>query len=313
MARQKKGEKVDGWLILDKPAGLTSTDCVTRTKRLFNAQKAGHAGTLDPMATGVLAIAFGEATKTVPYAMDSAKTYRFTARWGAATDTDDAEGKVIGTSDVRPTTEAIRAALPAFTGIIMQTPPAYSAVKIAGERAYDLAREGERVELQAREAEILRLEIVGTPSSDETELEMDCGKGTYVRAVVRDLGKALGTLGHVTALRRTRVGAFTLASAIPLEALMELGYSDAAKRHLHPVETALDDIPALSIGEADAAKIRSGQAAPVRGPAFATAEALLKDAGDEPPVVLLKVPSGRLVALAELKLGAFHPLRVFNL
>jgi len=313
MARQKKGEKVDGWLILDKPAGLTSTDCVTRTKRLFNAQKAGHAGTLDPMATGVLAIAFGEATKTVPYAMDSAKTYRFTARWGAATDTDDAEGKVIGTSDVRPTTEAIRAALPAFTGIIMQTPPAYSAVKIAGERAYDLAREGERVELQAREAEILRLEIVGTPSSDETELEMDCGKGTYVRAVVRDLGKALGTLGHVTALRRTRVGAFTLASAIPLEALMELGYSDAAKRHLHPVETALDDIPALAIGEADAAKIRSGQAAPVRGPAFATAEALLKDAGDEPPVVLLKVPSGRLVALAELKLGAFHPLRVFNL
>ncbi|MCC6918200.1 MAG: tRNA pseudouridine(55) synthase TruB [Alphaproteobacteria bacterium] len=313
MARQKKGEKVDGWLILDKPPGLTSTDCVTRTKRLFNAQKAGHAGTLDPMATGVLAIAFGEATKTVPYAMDSAKTYRFTARWGAATDTDDAEGKVIGTSDVRPSVAAIRAALPAFTGLIMQTPPAYSAVKVAGERAYDLAREGETVELKPREAEILRLEIVGTPSADETELEMDCGKGTYVRAIVRDLGKALGTLGHVSALRRTRVGTFTLASAISLEALMELGYSDAAKRHLHPVETALDDIPALAIGEADAAKIRSGQAAPVRGPAFATAEALLKDAGDEPPVVLLKAQSGRPVALAELRLGAFHPLRVFNL
>jgi len=313
MARGRKGEKVDGWLVLDKPLGLTSTDCVTRTKRLFNAQKAGHAGTLDPMATGLLAIAFGEATKTVPYAMDATKTYRFTAKWGVATDTDDAEGRVIATSDLRPAAEAITAALPAFTGTIMQVPPNYSAVKVDGERAYDLAREGETLELQARKAEIHRLQIVGTPSLDETEFEMDCGKGTYVRALVRDLGKALGTLGHVTALRRTRVGAFTLASAIPLEALLELGYSDAAKRHLHPVETALDDIPALAIGEADAAKVRSGQAAPVRGPAFATVEALLKDAGEEPPVVLLKAPSGRLVALAELKLGAFHPLRVFNL
>jgi tRNA pseudouridine55 synthase len=313
MARQKKGEKVDGWLVLDKPQGLTSTDCVTRTKRLFNAQKAGHAGTLDPMATGILAIAFGEATKTVPYAMDGAKTYRFTAKWGVATDTDDAEGKVIATSDIRPSPDAIQAALPAFTGIIMQTPPAYSAVKVAGERAYDLAREGEIVELQPREARIDRLVIAGTPSPNETEFEMDCGKGTYVRAMVRDLGKALGTLGHVTRLRRTRVGSFTLTSAIPLEALMELGYSDAAKRHLHPVETALDDIPALAIGEADAAKVRSGQAAPVRGTAFATVEALLKDAGEDPPVVLLKSSSGRPVALAELKLGAFHPLRVFNL
>lgn len=313
MARKPKGDKVDGWLVLDKPQGLTSTDCVTRAKRFYNAQKAGHAGTLDPMATGILAIAFGEATKTVPYAMDAEKTYHFTARWGAATDTDDAEGKVIATSDVRPTVDAIAAALPAFLGVTMQVPPAFSAVKVAGERAYDLAREGEVVELKARPAFIRSLTVVEARSPDETALEMICGKGVYVRALVRDLAKVLGTVGHVTELRRTAVGAFTLASAISLDALTALGYSDAALGQLHPVETALDDIPALAIGEADAARIRSGQAAPVRGPAFATAEALMKDAGDNPPVVLLKHPSGRPVAMAELKLGAFHPLRVFNL
>jgi tRNA pseudouridine55 synthase len=314
MARRPKGEKVDGWLILDKPAGLTSSDCVNRARRLFNAQKAGHAGTLDPMATGVLAIAFGEATKTVPYAMDALKTYRFTAIWGAATDTDDAEGKVIETSPVRPAPEAVLAALPAFLGWTEQTPPAYSAVKVDGERAYDLAREGEAVELKSRPAYIERIAVLDTPGADRTVFEMTTGKGVYVRAFVRDLARRLGTLGHVGTLRRTRSGAFDESQAISLEALSDLAYSGAAEKQLHPVETALDDIPALAIGEADAARIRSGQAAPVRGPAFAMAEAMLKDAGETPPVLLLtSLQSGRPVAMAELKLGAFHPLRVFNL
>ncbi len=309
----RKGEKLDGWLILDKPAGMNSTACVTQARRFFNAQKAGHAGTLDPMATGVLAICFGEATKTVAYAMDAQKTYRFTARWGAATDTDDAEGKPIAESAVRPGRDAILAALPRFLGQIRQRPPAYSAVKVDGERAYDLAREGTPAELAERAAFIRRIEITSMDSADETGFEMVTGKGVYVRAFVRDLAEALGTVGHVSTLRRTRSGAFTEEAAISLEALRELGYSDAAKRHVHPVETALDDIPALAIGEADAAKVRSGQAAPVRGPAFATAEAILKAAGGETPVVLLRSLSGRPVALVELKLGAFHPLRVFNL
>ena len=313
MARKIKGEKLDGWLILDKPQGLTSTDCVTRAKRFFNAQKAGHAGTLDPMATGILAIAFGEATKTVPYAMDAEKVYRFEARWGAATDTDDAEGKVIATSDVRPTPAAVLAALPAFLGWTEQTPPAYSAVKVDGARAYDLAREGEVVELKSRPAFIRRLQVVETRSADRTVFEMTCGKGVYVRAFVRDIAKILGTFAHVSVLRRLRVGGFGEAGAISLEALGEMAYSDAAKLYVHPVETALDDIPALAIGEADTARIRSGQAVPVRGTAFATAEAMMEGAGDEPPVLLLKSQSGRPVAMAELKLGSFHPLRVFNL
>ncbi len=314
MARKPKGEKVDGWLILDKPPGLTSTDCVTRAKRFFNAQKAGHAGTLDPMATGILAIAFGEATKTVPYAQDAEKIYRFTAKWGEATDTDDAQGRVIATSPVRPSADEVIAALPAFTGTIMQTPPAYSAIKVDGARAYDLAREGETVELKARPAFIRRIEVVETVSKDETVFEMTCGKGVYVRAFVRDVARALGTVGHVTQLRRLRVGPFHEGNAISLGVLLDMEYSDAASRRLHPLETALDDIPALAIGEADAARLKSGQAAPVRGQAFSAVEAILQDSGDEgAPVILLKGPAGKPVALAELKLGSFHPLRVFNI
>jgi tRNA pseudouridine55 synthase len=313
MSRRPKGEKIDGWVILDKPPGLGSTDAVARVKRLFNAQKAGHAGTLDPLATGILAIALGEATKTVPFAFDARKTYRFTVRWGIETDTLDADGKVTGESPVRPPAEAILAALPQFTGTIMQVPPAFSAIKVNGERAYDLAREGETVELAARPAEIFRLELIATPSPDEARLEMVTGKGVYVRSLARDLARALGTLGHVIELRRTRVGAFGLAQAISLEALGETGYSPPASRHLHPVETALDDIPALAIGEADAARIRSGQAVPVRGKAFAIIEALMDGQGDEAPLILLKEISGRALAIAEIRLGAFHPSRVFNL
>ncbi len=314
MARKAKGRDVHGWLILDKAEGLGSTDAVAKAKRLFDAKKAGHAGTLDPLATGVLAIAFGEATKTVPFAMDATKTYRFAARWGAATATDDSEGVVTATSEVRPTPEAILAALPAFVGEISQVPPAFSAVKVDGARAYDLARDGEAFELKARPAWIERLELVAVPGPDEAEFEMVCGKGTYVRALVRDLARALGTLGHVVRLRRTRVGAFGIEDAITLAELAEMGYERAAERHLHPVATALDDIPALAVGEADAARIRSGQAAPVRGSAFSAIESLMRDGGaDEAPLVLLKGLDGKALALAEVRLGAFHPTRVFNL
>jgi tRNA pseudouridine55 synthase len=314
MARKPKGEKIDGWIVLDKPVGLTSTDCVTRVRRLFNAEKAGHAGTLDPLATGILAIALGEATKTVAFAMDALKTYRFTARWGISTTTDDAEGKVSAESPVRPAATDILSALPGFVGAIQQTPPVFSAIKVDGARAYDLARMGEMVELKPRPAYIARLELCSMPDKDHTVFEMTTGKGVYVRSLVRDLAARLGACAHVAALRRTQTGAFLEQGAISLEALSELHYSGGAEKHLHPVETALDDIPALAIGEADTAKVRSGQAVPVRGSAFAIAEAILRDAGDEPPVVLLKSSeSRRPVAMAELRLGAFHPVRVFNL
>src|SRR5690348_15159642 len=219
MARRKKGTAVHGWVIVDKPAGMTSTQVVATVKRIFDAQKAGHAGTLDPMATGVLAVALGEATKTVPFVMDARKTYRFSARWGEARDTDDAEGAVIATSDKRPTRAEIERAIPGLVGSILQTPPAYSAVKVEGERAYDLAREGQAVVLAPRQVEIADVRLLGQPDADTAEFEMNCGKGAYVRAWVRDLAVLLGTVGHVSALRRTAVGPFMAADAIGLEKL----------------------------------------------------------------------------------------------
>ena len=207
--KQFKRDKRDvhGWVVLDKPVGMTSTHAVSIMKRLFSARRCGHAGTLDPLASGALPIAMGEATKTVPFVMDGRKLYRFTVRWGEERDTDDAEGRVTETSDRRPTADEIRAQLPAFTGAIQQVPPRFSAIKIEGERAYDLARDGEVVELKARPVEISRLEVVETPDADHTVLEAECGKGTYVRALARDLGRALGCFGHVSALRRVAVGA----------------------------------------------------------------------------------------------------------
>ncbi|MDJ0512271.1 MAG: tRNA pseudouridine(55) synthase TruB [Methyloceanibacter sp.] len=304
MGRRRKGQAVNGWLILDKPAGLTSTKAVGRTRWLFDAQKAGHAGTLDPLATGVLPIAFGEATKTVPYAVDGVKTYRFTVRFGAETDTDDTEGSVTATSDTRPTRADIEAALPQFIGEIEQIPPRFSALKVDGARAYDLARDQEDFELPARTVSIDRLSLLEVPDPETCVLEAECGKGTYVRALARDLGRALGCLGHVATLRRTRVGGFTLDEAIPLETVEQAAEEgrEALRDLLQPVEKALVDLPAVPVSPADAANLRLGRAVLLRG----------RDA----PVVAgaaYAVSRGAPVAIGEVAHGEFHPSRVFIL
>ncbi|MDP3852757.1 tRNA pseudouridine(55) synthase TruB, partial [Phenylobacterium sp.] len=258
MARRKKGDAISGWVCLDKPYDLGSTSAVTRVRRVFNAQKAGHAGTLDPLATGVLPIALGEATKTVAFMMDADKSYRFTIAWGTTTASFDREGAVTATSDVRPSAEAVAAALPEFIGEIQQIPPIYSAVKVDGERAYDLARAGEVVELAARTIQVHDLRVGRVIDADHIELEMDCGKGAYVRAVVRDLADRLGACGHVSALRRTRVGPFREDDAITLELLEDLGHKARCLEALLPVETALDDIPELAVTTEDAFKLKQG-------------------------------------------------------
>ena len=307
--KQFKRDKRDvhGWVILDKPVGMTSTHAVSVIKRLFTAKRAGHAGTLDPLASGCLPIALGEATKTVPFVMDGRKLYRFTVRCGEERDTDDAEGRVTSTSEQRPSAEAIRALLPQFTGTIQQVPPRYSAIKIEGERAYDLARDGTVVELQARPVEIVRLELVEMPDADHSVLEAECGKGTYVRSLARDLGRQLGCFGHVSALRRTAVGSFSPESMISLEQLEAICHRAASGEAsladaLLPVETALDDIPALAISRADAARLTRGQAVLLRG----------RDAPNFRGSVYVTV-SGQLLALAELDNGEIVPKRVFNL
>ncbi|MFW6077665.1 MAG: tRNA pseudouridine(55) synthase TruB, partial [Hyphomicrobiales bacterium] len=300
------GDPVHGWLVLDKPLGMTSTAAVAAVKRLFNAAKAGHAGTLDPLATGVLPIALGEATKTVSFVMDGAKAYRFTVRWGEATNTDDSEGEVVERSGERPTRVAIEAALGQFTGTIVQVPPQFSAIKLAGERAYDIARDGETVDLAPRNVEVNSLRLVEVPDRDHAEFEAECGKGTYVRAIARDLGRVLGCFGHVTALRRTIVGPFGADHMIPLEKLEALrnkgAGQEALKECLLPVETALDDIPALAVGSAEAARLKQGQSVIVRG----------RDAPLNQDSVLV-VWRGQPIALASLSQGAIKPTRVFNL
>jgi tRNA pseudouridine55 synthase len=306
MARRRKGLPIDGWLLFDKPQGMTSTQAVSRVKRLYQANKAGHAGTLDPLATGVLPIALGEATKTVPYVMDGQKAYRFTVRFGAETDTDDAEGKIVETSDARPTRSEIEAALPAFTGRIMQTPPRYSALKIDGARAYDLARDEEAFELSPRAVQIDRLTLMDMPDADHCVIEAECGKGTYVRAVARDLGRALGCGGHVAALRRTRVGIFTEDDSQSLEALESLAGGEDGHQALlgvlKPVETALGDLPELSLSGPDAARLKTGQAVLLRG----------RDA----PILsgeAYAMSKGKLVAIGEVAQGELRPRRIFNL
>jgi len=267
MGRRKKGRAIHGWLVLDKPVGMTSTQAVGAVRRLFDARKAGHAGTLDPLATGVLPIALGEATKTVPYAVDGTKHYRFTVRWGAGTDTDDAEGRITATSELRPTRAAIEALLPRFTGSILQTPPAFSAIKVDGNRAYDLARAGEVVELEARLVQIDSLDLRDMPDADTAIFEARCGKGTYVRALARDMGSELECLGHLIALRRTRVAPFEEAQAVrlsDLEAAAEEG-EDALHALLLPIEAALQDLAAISVGQNDAARLLRGQAVLIRG------------------------------------------------
>ncbi len=306
---QRKREKRDihGWIVLDKPVGMTSTHAVSVVKRLFSAKRAGHAGTLDPLASGCLPIALGEATKTVPFVVDGRKAYRFTVRWGEERDTDDAEGRVVATSETRPSADAINATLPRFTGTIEQVPPRFSAIKVAGERAYDIARDGEEVELKARAVAIHRLAVVETLDCDHTVFEAECGKGTYVRALARDMGRVLACFGHVSALRRTAVGPFIDKDMIPLEQLETLCHRAAAGEAnladaLMPVSTALDDIPALAVSRADAARLQRGQAVLMRG----------RDA----PVVrgtVYVTASGSLIALAELDRGEIVPKRVFNL
>jgi tRNA pseudouridine55 synthase len=308
-SKQKKRDKRDvhGWVVLDKPVGTTSTHAVSIIKRLFSAKRCGHAGTLDPLASGALPIALGEATKTVPFVMDGRKLYRFTIRWGEERDTDDAEGRAVATSNERPSPEAVRALLPSYTGLIQQIPPRFSAIKIEGERAYDLARDGEQVDLAPRSVEIGRLELVNVPDRDHAELEAECGKGTYVRSLARDLGRALGCFGHVSALRRAAVGPFTQETMISLEQLEALCHRAASGEGnladaLMPVETALDDIPALAVSRADAARLQRGQAVLLRG----------RDAPNFRGTVYVTV-SSQLLALAELDRGEIVPKRVFNL
>lgn len=259
MARKRKGQPIHGWLVLDKPLGLTSTQALAKARRLFNAEKAGHGGTLDPLASGVLPIAFGEATKTVSFAMDGTKVYRFTVAWGEQRTTDDAEGEVILRSAVRPSREAILAQLPAFEGLIQQIPPQFSALKVDGERAYDIAREGDVVDLEPRTVRIDRFELIDIPDADHATFDVTCGKGTYVRALARDLAEALGTAGHVSALRRLSVGRFTLDKAISLDELAAMDDNAALQDLLSPLATALDDIPALALTEAEAHRMRHGQ------------------------------------------------------
>lgn len=313
MSRKKKGAPVHGWVIVDKPQGVTSTQVVGLVRRVFDAQKAGHAGTLDPMATGVLAIALGEATKTVPYAMDSQKTYRFTAHWGEARDSDDAEGRVTETSSVRPARAAIEAAIPQFVGEISQTPPAYSAIKVDGERAYDLARDGAAVELEPRLVQIDEVRLAEVPDPDHAVFEMRCGKGTYVRAWVRDIARALGTVGHVSQLRRTSVGGFSETDSVPLETLRGFMHSPAAFEHLRPISTALDGIPALAVTGPDAVRLRSGNPILCRANLFARLTDAFPEENDLSGLtVYLATGEGEPVALAELEQGELRPFRVFN-
>lgn len=313
MGRKKKGDAVHGWVVLDKPSGITSTQAVATVRRIFNAQKAGHAGTLDPLATGILAVALGEATKTVPYVQDAAKIYRFTATWGESRDSDDAEGKVTGTSDVRPTRDAIEAMLPRFTGTLTQTPPAYSAIKVAGERAYDLARQGEEVALEPRQVQVYEARLVEA-LPDQAVFEILCGKGTYVRSWVRDIAQALGTLGYVSQLRRTRVGGFLEKDAVGLETLTPFMHSPAAFAYLKPLSTALDGIPALAVTGSDTVRLRSGNPILIRANLFARMkDGFADDGGLQGQTVFLKDETDAPVALAEIADGELRPFRVFQL
>jgi tRNA pseudouridine55 synthase len=299
MARSKKGRVISGWLIVDKPAGVTSTAVVNKVKWAFSAQKAGHAGTLDPDATGVLAVALGEATKTIPYITDALKCYRFRMVLGAATDTDDASGQVIATSASRPTDAGIEAALGLFRGDISQVPPQYSAVKVDGERAYDLAREGEAMDLAARPLWVESLTMTGRPDPDHVDLEMVCGKGGYVRSIARDLGTALGCLGHVQWLRRTWSGPFDADQGVSLAEIDAEAKTEVLDTRLLPLELGLQDLPEFPATPEGAARLRNGN------PGQVIAHA---DWGTEGWASL----NGQAVAVGHYRGGELHPSRVFN-
>lgn len=311
MGRSKKGQIVNGWINLDKPEGLGSTQAVGKVRRLFDAQKVGHGGTLDPLATGILPIALGEATKTIPYCQDHIKVYSFAACWGEQRNTDDAEGEVIATSPVRPTEEQIQAILPRFTGEIEQVPPKFSAIKIDGERAYDLARDGEDIELAARTVYIEHIEIIEF-NSETPRFRVVCGKGTYIRSLVRDMALALGTVGYIRDLRREAVGPLTQKTAISLEKLQELADSARLEEALLPVETVLADIPALALSTQEAARLKNGQALTfIARPDIERLDKAGIDwkAGDTALAVLQGTP----VALVDVEGPNIHPVRVLNL
>ncbi|MFN3817054.1 tRNA pseudouridine(55) synthase TruB [Brevundimonas sp.] len=309
MARKKRGNPVHGWVNLDKPIELGSTEAVSRIRRLFNAQKAGHAGTLDPLASGVLPIALGEATKTVPFLMDAEKVYRFTIRWGVSTASVDREGAVTARSDIRPSVEAVRAALPAFSGEIQQVPPIFSAIRVDGQRAYDLAREGVEVELKARPVTVHEIAVSDAPDADHVEITARTGKGVYVRSLARDLAVMLGAEGHVSALRRERVGPFTAENAVTLEMLEDLAYRGAALEGLLPVATALDDIPDLAVTGSDAFSLRQGRPIVLLPRQVET----LKDRLKSGSRTVSAFEDGTLVALCQMRAGRLEPDRVFNL
>ena len=309
MGRRKKGEIVNGWVCLDKPFGMGSTEAVSKVRRLFDAQKAGHAGTLDPLASGILPIALGEATKTVPFMMEAQKVYRFTLNWGISTDSLDREGEITGRSDVRPDVEAVRAALPAFVGEIDQVPPQFSAIKVDGQRAYDLAREGTDFELASRRVMIHEAAVSDSPDADHVELTIRTGKGVYVRSLARDLAAVLGAEGHVSALRRERVGPFSTENAVTLDFLTDLVHRDAASEGLLPVATALDDIPELAVTDQDAFSLRQGRPIVLLPRQVETLKGRLRDGSR----TVSAFQGQTLVALGQLRAGRLEPDRVFNL
>lgn len=306
--RKPKGRPVSGWLILDKPVDFGSTEAVSKIKWLFDAQKAGHAGTLDPLASGMLPIALGDATKTVPYVMDGRKIYEFTVTWGEERTTDDLEGEATQTSQERPSEEQIRALLPAYTGVISQIPPQFSAIKIAGERAYDLAREGETVDIPSREVEIFRLTLVGCPDENSARFEVECGKGTYVRSLARDFGRDLGCYGHISSLRRSFVAPFAEETMVPLADLIALEAIEDKQERLAALDAflidtgeALSGLPHIAITEDQAHRLRMGNPILLRGRNAPVAEA---DA--------FATCFGKLVAIGEIGEGEFRPRRVFG-
>ena len=307
MARKRKGDPIDGWLVIDKPQGMSSSQVVGKVRWLLQAQKAGHGGTLDPMATGLLPIALGEATKTVQWAMDGRKTYVATIRWGEATDTCDAEGNVTETSDVRPTRDDIEAAFSAFTGDIEQAPPAFSAIKIDGKRAYDLARRGQAPEMVARPVRIDALRVLDTPDADHAVIEIECGKGTYIRSLARDLAQHLNTVGHLVALRRTGVGPFSENHKISLDKLDALGHIPARREALLPIETVLDDIPALALTAEEVQSLRHGQ--PVSAVDVANRSPLSEVRDADVSCAFLE---GKPVALVRMDGGIIRSVRVLN-
>ena len=308
MSFKRRGAAIHGWLVVDKPAGMTSAGAVAKVRRLTGAAKVGHAGTLDPLATGVLPLALGEATKTVAYVMDESKYYHFTVRWGEARASDDGDGEVTAVSQVRPSEAEIKAVLERFTGILDQVPPVYSAIKVDGRRAYALARANAAPELQPRRVRIDSLALLAVPDADHARFEAVTGKGAYMRSLARDMAVALGTVGYVAALRRTRVGPFTEALAISLDNADELGHSAALLDLLLPVETALDDIPALALTEAEAQDLRHGRPVPVLPVA---SRSPLKNVAQD--AVVCAMAGGKPVALARIKGGEIRPLRVLNL